>query len=437
MKITDLIRIPSFLVKKSASPVRKMNKASAIWRLDDTTSSVRQQLRYFDGRDYLRNLYVCNWTIARAIDIIVDDMFVKWRDFGDDAEVMRAAENQFGIRHKLSRAMKWARLYGSAIVVFITDEADLSTPLNPDALRRNNLQNVIVVDKYNSSIEEYDQDIISNNYRLPTFYRIYGKHKVHASRVIRFDGIPPDSNRPHDWGESILKQILDTVEHDRKIFDAAAYLMEQASIDVIKLERYRQALASGEDHGDIDTPSLRDQMQTITKNKSIYRTLFMDSSDDYVRTAYQFGGVDQLMSKFQLRLSAAVGVPATRFWGQSPVGMNATGDSDAQNWAIHVGAMQEQMLSEPLQKLDAVLAKNAGLAEVPAYTWKPLLKMSEADMSTAALTRAQLISQALMSGVIDEAEARKILRTASEIETLPDEIDFELPSRNEVENGDS
>src|SRR6185312_12636580 len=50
-------------------------------------------------------------------------------------------------------------------------------------------------------------------------------------------------------------------------------------------------------------------------------------------------------------LSAASDIPATRFLGQSPGGLNATGDSDLENYYGRLEGEQEQTLKPQLMQL--------------------------------------------------------------------------------------
>ena len=49
-------------------------------------------------------------------------------------------------------------------------------------------------------------------------------------------------------------------------------------------------------------------------------------------TQYSFTGFDHVTEAAQLNLSAKTHIPMTKLFGRSPAGMNATGESDLQNY---------------------------------------------------------------------------------------------------------
>ena len=96
--------------------------------------------------------------------------------------------------------------------------------------------------------------------------------------------------------------------------------------------------------------------------RSNYRTQFMDAEDEAERIAVAFAGIPDLLDKFQEILAAIADIPMTRWNSQSPAGMNATGKADANNYAMHVAAMQQRLVDPVLHRMDPFIARHAGLA---------------------------------------------------------------------------
>ena len=65
----------------------------------------------------LEILAVQSWAIRNYLDFIVDDMFIKWRNFESDTdgvvERFEEAEQKHNVTDKLSKAMRAARQYGN------------------------------------------------------------------------------------------------------------------------------------------------------------------------------------------------------------------------------------------------------------------------------------------------------------------------------------
>ena len=58
-------------------------------------------------------------------------------------------------------------------------------------------------------------------------------------------------------------------------------------------------------------------------------------------------------------ICGATEIPATRLFGRSPEGMNATGDSDIQNYYEKISTKQDAQLRPILEKLLPVISMSA------------------------------------------------------------------------------
>ncbi|MDE2846038.1 MAG: DUF1073 domain-containing protein [Gemmatimonadota bacterium] len=379
-------------------------------------------------RGDLEVIYAQSWACKKFIDIPIDDMMIRWRQFAAEAgspdaganeaaiEAMEAAEEEYNVVGKLGRAMKAGRLYGTGLLVMMTREAPLETPLNPDQIREGDLVALQVFDRFDASVMVRDDDHMSPTYGQALVYRINPARgfgfNVHASRVLRFDGITPLSDDGYtlyerDWGISEVVPAILAIMQDQSVATAVAHLATEASIPVIKVANLRDALAAAENDNEASAEKIG---QDINMYKSVFRLLMMDAgNEEFERVSVNFGGIKDVQEQFARRLAAAAGIPATRFWSQSPVGMNATGESDMVNYAQHVAAMQNRLLTDPLMRLDEVLARNAGIGDAPEYEWLPLTDMSEVDQATIAKNKAEAMMAAVNSGVIDEDDAREAL----------------------------
>ena len=384
-------------------------------------------------RGDLEVIYAQSWACKKFIDIPVDDMMIRWRRWkvGEnnaeeskdsvkkkkaDVETMEAAEKEYDVVNKLGRAMKAGRLYGTGLLVMMTREAPLETPLVPDRIRAGDLVGLQVFDRFDASVTLRDDDHLSPTYGEALVYRINPARgfgfNVHASRVLRFDGITPLSDDGYtlydrDWGISEVVPAILAIMQDQTVATAVAHLATEASIPVIKVANLRDALAAAENDNEASAEKIG---QDINLYKSVFRLLMMDAgNEEFERVSVNFGGIKDVQEQFARRLAAAAGIPATRFWSQSPVGMNATGESDMVNYAQHVAAMQNRLLTDPLMRLDEVLVRNEGLTEAPEYEWLPLTDLSEVDQATIAKNKAEAMMAAVNSGVIDEDDAREAL----------------------------
>ena len=396
-------------------------------------------------RGELETLYAQSWAAKKFIDIPVDDMFILWRNFsGDEGDAgvdkMTESESRHKVKNRLKRAMKAGRLYGTGLLVMVTREAPLEVPLMPERVRPGDLIALQVFDRFDASVWRRDDDPLSVTYGEALTYHLTPTRGpgifVDASRVLRFDGLTPLSSDGYtiydrDWGVSEIVPAILSIMQDQSVTTAAAHLSQEASIPVLGVDGLREALAGGQlDPNEASAEQIGEQLNQF---KSIYRLLLLDKTESFERVAVNFSGLHEVMDRVQRRLAASAGIPATRFLGTSPVGLNATGDSDMANYAMHVSAMQTDLLTDPLRRLDEVLARDAGIAEAPEYDWEPLTDMSDEEQASAAKTKVEALKLAIDGGIMDEDEARASLDGDSVFGALPGEApglpdpEFEMP----------
>ena len=141
--------------------------------------------------------------------------------------------------------------------------------------------------------------------------------------------------------------------------------------------------------------------------------------ESFDRVSVAFGGLADLMDRFERKLAGNARIPQTRWSGQSPVGMNATGDSDMSNYVLMFEAQREHLLPEALLKLDEVLARDAGLAGPLEYEFPSLLSIDPKVQAETSKIKAEAVAAGLDAGVFDEDEARVMLDGDETFGNLP------------------
>ncbi|WP_050783435.1 anti-CBASS protein Acb1 family protein [Methylobacterium nodulans] len=113
---------------------------------------------------------------------------------------------------------------------------------------------------------------------------------------------------------------------------------------------------------------------------------------------------------------------ATRLLGQSPQGMNATGDSDTRNYYDRCAAEQKVVLTPAIARLDELLIRHA-LGDRPAevwYDWRPLYQPTQKEKADAFKAVADAVNVLANAAVIpDEILARGVKGFVTESGLLP------------------
>ena len=379
----------------------------------------------FNSRHKLETIYVESWAASKFVDMPIDDMFIKGREFEEEDEeivdMMDEIDERFGVMSSLSRAMKGARLYGTAFIVIMTKD-DPRMELDIERTQLDDLKSLLVFDRYDANVREWYVNPMHHKYGQPSVYEfapaIQESHidiVAHESRCIRFNGRMPiscngwESGYDRDWGVSELLYGLVDIAHDSAFIQAIAHLGQEASIPTIKVTALKDAMSGTTAP---DEQSIDEIGRNINLHKSIWNTLFLDKDDDFERATVNFTNMADIVDRFALRLAGIADIPATRFLGRSPAGLNSTGESDMDNYAIHVAALQERMLRRPLKKLDRISSLSAGIKDLPKSKFRPLTEFSDMDKATVNKSNVESIVAAAGAGAIEENEMREALSDA-------------------------
>ncbi len=287
------------------------------------------------------------------------------------------------------RGMQWGRLRGGAVCMLgaLDGATDLTQPLQVKRVQKVAYLNVI--DRRYASVRTWQEDPFLPGYGDPEIYTIgtlRSSFDVHASRLIKFDGVqetdPVMRRQLGGWTPSCLQRCYDTLRKFATTYESAAQLMADASQGVWKIQNLLDAIANNK-------AELVARMQLADMTRSAGRAIMVDSeTEDFTRVATPLGGVEVIIDRFQQRLAAAAEMPVTLLMGRSPGGMNATGDSDFRAWYGSVKSAQTNELKPILIHTYTVL----GAGNVPDdldAEFLPLWEQTAEEQARTENMRAQ------------------------------------------------
>jgi hypothetical protein len=123
---------------------------------------------------------------------------------------------------------------------------------------------------------------------------------------------------------------------------------------------------------------------------------------------------------FGQQLSGAADIPLTRLFGQSPAGLNATGEADTKTYYDGILRRQEAQLREPLTKLLQIIYRDRFGEPMPAevsFNFVPLWQLTEIDRANVASTDAASVTAAYTAGLIDAPTALRELQLRGALTT--------------------
>lgn len=337
--------------------------------------------------EQLINAYRGAWLPRKIVDIPALDATRRWRAWQADKgqiEKIEAEEMRLALRSKVRQAMTRARLFGGAAIFIGTGEGNTSTPLKAEAIKSGGVRYLAVMSRRQLSPTEKEQDPQQELYGKPKAYRLAGSQlDIHPSRLVIFTGgehPEPElaSANEFGWGDSVLQAIFESIKQSDGTMANVASLVFEAKVDVIKIPDFMDR---------VQDPEFRKQVleriQLAATAKGINGTLLLDALEGYETKSASFSTLPDIIDRFLQAVSGAADIPATRLLGQSPSGLNSTGEADLRNYYDRIQAMQELDVSPALSLLDDCLIRSA-LGTRPEqihYIWNPLWQQTASERS--------------------------------------------------------
>ena len=382
----------------------------------------------------LTSLYRESWIAKRIIDMPGEDMTRGWYTLPleeERLEELRTLEARHGIRREITDAIRWARLYGGAVALMVIDghENMPEEPLDPDTVMPGSFCGLLVRDRLSvTPSEELEDDLNDPDFGYPMYYDLQadtgtaGSLRVHHSRVLRFTGrdLPRAEEAAEQyWGASELEHIWEELQKRNATSANIAQLVFQANITTLRMGDFGEILAMG-------TEQQRRRVLEALEQENALRTSFglqlLSAGDTLENHPYSFTGLSQIYEAFMLDMAGAAGIPATRLFGRSPQGMNATGEGDLKNYYELIGAMQERHLRPALEKLLPVMAMSlwGEVPEHPDIAFPSLMPVSPPEEAEVQAKQAETVARLTQAGLMTPEEARARLTALGILQPGPD-----------------
>ena len=395
--------------------------------LEGTEYSLQRMSRDFNT---LNALYRESWIVRRIIDVIPADMLKNWITItsGLDPDVEKRLSltlRRTQLIDKLKRGMQWGRLYGGALGVMLVKHQgyDLSQPLQLDWIMPGDFAGLLIFDRWNgvNPSSELIEDISDPDYGYPKYYTVTdpaggGSVKIHYSRVIRFTGntLPCwEEIAEMQWGASVVESIFDELRKRDNVSWNIAQLTFMANIRVLKMQDLGQLLAA------TDNESQAELLRTLEAQNMLLNNMgmqVMDAADGLETHQYTFGGLADCYQQFIMDISGAAEIPVTRLFGRSPSGLNATGESDLQNYYDMIAEKQESYLRPILNKVlpPFIISTLGSLPDDFDFEFDPVAEPTDKERADLAKCGTDNVVAAYNAGLISQRTALKELKQQSE-----------------------
>lgn len=379
------------------------------------------------NRQELEWAYQGSWLASLAVDVVAEDMTREGIELREaDPEVIDSiteAFDDYAVLDQLCDTIKWSRLYGGAIAVMLIDGQDVSEPLTE--VPYGAFRGLAVFDRWQLDSAQ-TQDLVQElgpDFGKPKYYRVisnasevvFSQGLIHHSRVLRFDGrtLPFYIRQAYQgWGGSIIETAWAQISAFDLGTHSAAQLLSKSYLRYYKVEGLRDILTN-----DMAASGFLKQMDYVRMFQSSEGMTLGDKEDDFQTFSYSFTGIPEILLQFGQQVSGAFGIPLVRLFGQSPVGLNATGESDIRNYYDNIKKLQRSMLRSNMKRLLDVVYQSVTGERPPqefSFEFAPLWQMTQSERAAVAQQTSQTILDAYERGLISLPNALRELKQLSD-----------------------
>ena len=377
----------------------------------------------------MNSLYRSHWIVRRIIDTIPEDMTRNWITITSQMppDEIRKLDKLWRVRRikqKILQGLKWGRLYGGALGLMLIEghEDILHQPLDFDTIMPGAFKGLLIVDRWSGATpgSELVEDINDAEFGLPEYYQITTEGgtltRVHQSRVIRFTGreLPYwEKLAEQYWGASEVEVVFDELKKRDNTSWNIAHLVFLANLRVLKMGDLGELLAIGDERAQKDLYNTVQAQNWLMSNMGLY---LLNKDDEFSTHQYTFSGLNDIYESFMLDVAGACQIPVTKLFGRAPAGMNATGESDMQNYYETVQQAQETTLAPIIDKLLPVMCMSefGAIPDDIDYTFNPIRTPNDKEVAELVDKKTSSILEVYNAGVISQRTALKELKQLSD-----------------------
>ena len=390
-----------------------------------------QLTRFTRNWQTINALYRSHWIVRRIIDVIPEDMIkngyhILTQLSPDQIKKIVRCDRTTRTSRRILEGLKWGRLYGGAgaLIMIEGHENQLDQPLDYDLVMPGSYKGLLVLDRW-SGVTPEDRlvsDISDPEFGMPEYYTVSSDAltvgiRVHHSRIIRFMGRPlPYLEQLAEtyWGASELEHVIDELKKRDNVSWNIAMLTFMANLRVMKMDGMGQLLATGNEQAQMQLYNTIQGMNAMMNNNSLQ---VLGENDSYETHQYTFGGIGETYDRFMMDVAGAAETPVTKLFGRSPAGMNATGESDMQNYYDTIEEKQEAELRPVYDKILPIMfiSTLGGIPDDWDYEFNPIRRPRDDEMADLASKNTDSVTKAFQAGMVSQRTALKELRQQSEM----------------------
>ena len=378
----------------------------------------------------LLSMFNYDWMSRKIINIPIGDALKGWRKIeipstdGEQIRLIEKEEKRVKLQSKICEAMTLADILGTSLILLnVAGDVDTSLEITPLTTGQADFQSLHVFAKgfFKPEGDEVISDVLSPRFGQPVYFKI-GEQIFHNSRCIIVKGAynpPSTSSTLKPWeGVSKLLPLYGSIINSQTFNDVVVSLAHECKVDIVSIEDLFLRLANTQ-----ETAALQERFSLSMLSKSLNNTLLLDKNETFQTRQVNFSGFNDLIKTLTLMVAGASDIPATRFIGQSAVGMGATGDGDSRNYYDMIEVKRDSQLIPIIDDIDLYMVPSV-LGSMPpdySYTMTPLWQPSENEQADVDKKRAETAAIYLDKEVITPSMVAAELQENGTYSSITDE----------------
>ena len=232
------------------------------------------------------------------------------------------------------------------------------------------------------------------------------------------------------WGVSVLERLWDRMVAFDSASTGAAQLVYKSYLRTLKIPGLRDIVGAGGQA----MSGLIQYTELMRRFQGIEGITLLDAEDEFeVQQHSAFSGLSDALTQFGQQLSGALQIPLVRLFGQSPAGLNATGESDLRMYYDGISNDQNKHLKVGVTTCYKLIAASKGikLSDNFALAFRSLMELDDTQKGEVAGKVQAAVSGAMQDGLITQQGAMRELRQSSRVTGIFTNITQEM-----IEAGD-
>lgn len=369
----------------------------------------------------LAQLYRSDTFAGNIVELFPDAATKKWVKYtheGDDpagVEAVQMALNK--LKGPINEALILARLYGGAVIVLGADDGAVNSaqPLDMANLRAVRWHTVMSKERIQPIL--WGEDPAREDYDRPILYQMTdkGQTKVHASRLLRFDGVklPAEILRLNDgWGDSaLLRPYRDMVAFEGSLATVAA-AMQDFEVGVIEYADLAAMLGRPEGEAKV-----RSRLAMVSWVRNALGMMLMEAGKEkYSLVSRNFTGIPELLDKLREVFIGSTDLPPSKLMALfTSAGLAQEDTTQQREWSDYVLGRQEDDLRPIIEQyLKLIHSSKEGPTKglIPPgakFEFEPIFQLNEKEQAKLDGERAKEWEIYLKYGVVSPDEIAEAL----------------------------